>query len=178
VLSKSKYGSGLPKIDRSVNHPDVWWKGRDESRRCLWANVGCHSLLVFRWNASSDTALVDIGGLVALFGVRLVAGFLFCWPLPMATRRLRRLLIGFILLFTTVTLGPLLFFLLYLLFTPFSIGGRRVTSSWPRAALRAPLTKLLLHRPQGGEIMSSLGPPLGGGLLGLATDLHSHFLDK
>jgi hypothetical protein len=121
--------------------------------------------------------LVDIGGLVALFGVRLVAGFLFCWPLPMATRRLRRLLIGFILLFTTVTLDPLLL-LLYLFFTPFDIRGRRVTSSWPRATLRAPLTKLLLHRSQSGGIMPSLCPPLGGGLLGFATDLHSHFLHR
>jgi hypothetical protein len=83
----------------------------------------------------------------------------------MATRRFRRLLIGFILLLTTITLGPLLLLLLYLFFTPFSIGGRRITSSWPRAALRAPLAKLLLHRPQGGGIMPSLGPPLGGGLL-------------
>jgi hypothetical protein len=88
----------------------------------------------------------------------------------MAMRRFRRLLIGFILLLTTITLGPLLLLLLlllllYLFFTPFSIGGRRITSSWPRAALRAPLAKLLLHRPQGGGIMPSLGPPLGGGLL-------------
>jgi hypothetical protein len=73
---------------------------------------------------------MDIGGLAALFGVRLVAGFLFCRSLPMATRRLRRLLIGFIFLFTTITLGPLLLFL-YLFFTPFGIGRRRVTSSWP-----------------------------------------------
>jgi hypothetical protein len=120
---------------------------------------------------------MDIGGLVAFFGVRLVAGFLFSWPLPMATRRFRRLLIGFILLFTTITLGPLLLFL-YLFFTPFSIGRRRVTSSWSRAVLRASLAKLLLHRPQGGGIMPSLGPPLGGGLLGIVTDLHSHFLDE
>jgi hypothetical protein len=72
-----------------------------------------------------------IGGLVALFGVRLVAGFLFCWPLSMATRRFRGLLIGFIFLITTITLGPLLLLLLYLFFTPFGIGGRRVSSSWP-----------------------------------------------
>jgi hypothetical protein len=173
VLCKAKYGSEIPKLDRSVNYPDVWWKSRDESRRCFGTNVGCYSLLVFWRDTSSSTALVDIGGLVALFGVRLVADFLFCWPLPMATRRFRGLLIGFILLLTTITLGPLL--LLCLFFTPFSIGGRRVTSSWPRAALRAPLPKLLLHRPQGGKIMPSLGPPLGGGLLGLTTDLHSHF---
>jgi hypothetical protein len=57
----------------------------------------------------------------------------------MATRRLRWLLICFILLYT-VTFCPFLFLLLlYLFFTPFGIGGRRITSSWPRAALRAPL---------------------------------------
>jgi hypothetical protein len=76
---------------------------------------------------------MDIGGLVALFGVRLVAGFLSRWPLPMATRRFRWLLIGFILLYT-ITFYP---FLLYLFFTPFGIGGRRITSSWPRVVLRA-----------------------------------------
>jgi hypothetical protein len=77
---------------------------------------------------------VDIRGLVALFGVRLVAGFLFYWPLSMATRRFRGLLIGFVFLITTITLGPfllLLLLLLYLFFTPFDIGGRRVTSSRP-----------------------------------------------
>jgi hypothetical protein len=133
VLYKTKEGTGIPKLDRSVNYPDVWWKGRDESRRCLWANVGCYSLLVFGRNASSGTALMDIGGLVALFGVRLGAGFLFCRSLPMATRRFRGLLIGFIFFITTITLGPLLLLLLllYLFFTPFNIGGRRVSSSWP-----------------------------------------------
>jgi hypothetical protein len=74
---------------------------------------------------------MDIGRLVALFGVRLVAGFLFCRPLPMATRRFRGLLIGFVFLVTTITFGPLLLLLLYIFFTPFGIGGRRVTSSWP-----------------------------------------------
>jgi hypothetical protein len=136
VLCKTKDGTGIPKLDRSVNYPNVWWKGRDESRRCLWANVGCYSLLVFGRNASSGTALMDIGGLVALFAVRLVAGFLFCRPLSMATRRFRGLFIGFIFFFTTITLGPLLLLLLlllllYLFFTPFGIGGRRVTSYWP-----------------------------------------------
>jgi hypothetical protein len=87
---------------------------------------------------------MDIRGLVALFGVRLGVGFLFSWPLPLATRRLKWLLIGFILLYT-ITFGPflllllLLLLLLYLFFTSLGIGGRRVTSSWPRAALRAPL---------------------------------------
>jgi hypothetical protein len=128
VLYKTKDGTGIPKLDRSVNYPDIWWKGRDESSMCLWANVGCYSLLVFGRKASRGTALVDIGGLVAPFGVRLAAGFLFCQPLSMATRRFRGLLIGFIFFFTTITLGPLL---LYFFFTPFGIGGRRVTSSWP-----------------------------------------------
>jgi hypothetical protein len=96
----------------------------------------------------------------------------------MATRRFRWLLICFILL-CTVTFCPFLFLLLlYLFFTPFGIGGRRITSSWPRAALRAPLAQLLLHGPQGGGIMPSFSPPLGAGLLGLASDLHSHHLDK
>jgi hypothetical protein len=49
----------------------------------------------------------------------------------MATRRFRGLLIGFIFLITTITLGPLLLLLLYIFFTPFGIGGRRFTSSWP-----------------------------------------------
>jgi hypothetical protein len=178
VLCKTKDETGIPKFDRSVNYPDIWWKGRDESRRCLWANVGCYSLLVFGRNASSGTTLVDIGGLVTLFGVRLVAGFLFCRLLSMATRRFRGLLIGFIFFFTTITLGPLLLLLLYLFFTPFGIGGRRVTSSWPRTALRSLLSQGLLHVPQSGGVMPCLGPPLGGGLLGLATDLHPHFLDR
>jgi hypothetical protein len=139
ILLLSTYlGSGLPKFDRNVNHPDVWWKGRDKSRRCFGANVGCYSLLVFKRIASSGTAVMDIGGLVDLFGVRLVAGFLFSWPLPMATRRLRWLLIGFILLYT-ITFSPFLLLLLYLFFTSLGIGGRRVTPSWSRAALRAPL---------------------------------------
>jgi hypothetical protein len=56
----------------------------------------------------------------------------------MATRRLRWLLIGFILLYT-ITFGPFLLLLLYLFFTSLGIGGRRVTPSWSRAALRAPL---------------------------------------
>jgi hypothetical protein len=130
MLCKTKDGTEIPKLDRSVNYPDVWWKGRDESRRCLWANAGCYSLLMLGRNASSGTALMDIRGLMALFGMRLVAGFLFCWPLSMATRRFRGLLIGFVVLITTITFGPLLL-LLYLFFTPFGIGGRRVTSSWP-----------------------------------------------
>jgi hypothetical protein len=82
---------------------------------------------------------MDIGGLVTLFGVRLVVGFLSSWPLPMATRRLRWLLIGVILLFTITFCPSLLLLLLYLFFTSLGIGGRRVTPSWPRAALRAPL---------------------------------------
>jgi hypothetical protein len=130
MLYKTKDGTGISKLDRSVNYPDVWWKGRDESRRCLSANVGCYSLLMLGRNASSGTASMDIRSLVALFGVRLVASLLFCRPLSMATRRFRGLLIGLIFLITTITLGPLLL-LLYFFFTPFGIGGRRVTSSWP-----------------------------------------------
>jgi hypothetical protein len=83
---------------------------------------------------------MDIWGLMALFGMGLVAGFFFCWPLSMATRGLRRLLIGLIFYFI-ITLCPLLLLLLPLLllyfFTPFGIGGRRVTSPWHRAALRS-----------------------------------------
>jgi hypothetical protein len=58
----------------------------------------------------------------------------------MATRMFRWLIIGFILLYI-ITFGPFLLplLLLYFLFTPFGIRGRRVTSSWPRVALRAPL---------------------------------------
>jgi hypothetical protein len=78
---------------------------------------------------------MDIWGLMALFGMGLVAGFFFCWPLSMPTRGLRRLLIGLIFYFI-ITLCPLLL-LLYFFFTPFGIGGRRVTSPWPRAALRS-----------------------------------------
>jgi hypothetical protein len=75
--------------------------------------------------------LVDIRGLVALFGVRLAAGFFFCRTLSMATRRFRGLLKGSFFLITTITFGPLLLLLLYLFLTPFGVGGRRVTSSWP-----------------------------------------------
>jgi hypothetical protein len=118
-------------------------------------------------NASSGTALMNIGGLVTLFGVRLVAGFLFS--------RLGWLLIGVILLFI-ITLCPLL--LLYFFFTSLGIGGRRVTPSCPGAALRTLLAQRLLHGPQGGGVVPSLGPPLRGGLLDLASDLHSHHLDR
>jgi hypothetical protein len=69
---------------------------------------------------------MHIGGLVALFGMRLVPSFLFSWPLPMTARRLGGLLIGVILLFT-MTFGPLLLLLLYLFFTSLGLGGRRVT---------------------------------------------------
>jgi hypothetical protein len=170
MLGKTKYESRLPKIDRSVDHPNVWWKGRDESRRCFGANVGYYSLLVFGRNVSSDTTLMNIGGLVAFLGMRLVAGFLFGWPLPMATRRLGWLLIGVILLL-------LLLLLFYFFFTSLGI-GRRVTPSWPRAALRTFLTQRFLHDPQGSGVVPSLGPPLSGGLLGLVSDLHSHHLDR
>jgi hypothetical protein len=68
MLCKTKDGSGLSKIDRSVDHPDIWWKGRDESRRCFGANVGCYFLLVFRRNVSSSMALLHVGGLMAFLG--------------------------------------------------------------------------------------------------------------
>jgi hypothetical protein len=56
----------------------------------------------------------------------------------MATRGLRGLLISLIFNFIIITLSPFLFLLLlYLFFTPFSIGGRRVTSPWPRAVLKS-----------------------------------------
>jgi hypothetical protein len=92
---------------------------------------------MFRRNSSSWTALMDIWGLMALFGMGLVAGFFFGWPLSMATRGLRRLLICLIFYFIIITFRSLLLLLFYLFFTPFGIGGRRVTSPWPRAALRS-----------------------------------------
>jgi hypothetical protein len=56
----------------------------------------------------------------------------------MATRRLRGLLISLIFNFIIFTFSPFLFLLLllYLFFTPFGIGGRRIISPWSRAALR------------------------------------------
>jgi hypothetical protein len=96
----------------------------------------------------------------------------------MAERRLRWLLIGVIFLFT-ITLCPLfLLLLLYFFFTSLGIGGRRVNPSWPRAALRSFLTQGFLHGPQGGGVVPSLSPPFSGGLLGLASNLHSHHLDR
>jgi hypothetical protein len=59
----------------------------------------------------------------------LVAGSLFGWPLSMTTRRLGGLLISFILNFIIITFRSLLLFLHYFFFTPFGIGGRRVTPS-------------------------------------------------
>jgi hypothetical protein len=112
------------------------WKGRNKPRRGFGADVSCYSLFMFRRDTSSGTALMDIWGLMAPFGMGLVARFFFCWPLSMATRRFGRLLISFIFLIT-ITLGPLLLLLLYIFFTPFGIGGRRVTSSWPRTTLRS-----------------------------------------
>jgi hypothetical protein len=86
---------------------------------------------MFRRNSSSWAALVDIGGLMALFGMGLIAGSFFGWPLSMATRRLRGLLICFIFHFIIVAFSPLFLLLLlhYFLFTPFGIGGRRITPS-------------------------------------------------
>jgi hypothetical protein len=48
----------------------------------------------------------------------------------MAARRPGGLLVCVIFHLIIITLGPLLL-LLYLFFTPFSIGGRRITPSWP-----------------------------------------------
>jgi hypothetical protein len=123
---------------------------------------------------------MDIWGLMALFGMGLVAGFFFSWPLSMATRGLRGLLISLIFNFIIITFCPLFLLLLlhYFFFTPFGIGGRRVTPYWSRAALRAFLPQGFLHVPKSGGVMPSLGPPLGGGLLIVTTDLHSHRLDR
>jgi hypothetical protein len=134
---------------------------------------------MFRRNTSSWMALVDIGGLMALFGMGLVAGSFFGWPLSMATRRLRGLLICFIFNFIIVAFSPFfLLLLLYFFFTPFGIGGRRVTPSWSRAALRAFLPQGFLHGPKSGGVMPSLGPPLGGGFLISTADLQPHHLDR
>jgi hypothetical protein len=135
---------------------------------------------MFRRNTSSWTALVDIGSLMALFGMGLVAGFFFSWPLSMATRRLRGLLICFIFNLIIITFSPLflLFLLYYFFFTPFGIGGRRVTPSWSRAALRAFLPQGFLHDPKSGGVMPSLGPPLGGGLLIATADLQPRHLNR
>jgi hypothetical protein len=66
---------------------------------------------------------------MALFGMGLVAGAFFGWPLSMTTRRLRGLLIGFILNFVIITFCLLLLLLYNIFFTPFGIGGRRITPS-------------------------------------------------
>jgi hypothetical protein len=67
----------------------------------------------------------------------------------MATRGFRRLLICVIFNFIIITFSPFLLLLLlhYFFFTPFGIGGRRVTPSWSRAALRAFLPQGFLHGP-------------------------------
>jgi hypothetical protein len=88
MFSKTKNGTGIPKLDGSVNYPDILWEGRNEPRRGFGADVSCYSLLMFRRDTSSGSALMDIWGLMALFGMGLVARFFFCWPLSMATRRL------------------------------------------------------------------------------------------
>jgi hypothetical protein len=93
----------------------------------------------------------------------------------MEARRFGGLLIGVIFHLIIITFRPL--FLLYLIITPFSIGGRRITPSWPCAALRSFLTQCLLHGPQSGGVMPSLGRPLSGGLFGLTPYLHPHDLN-
>jgi hypothetical protein len=107
----------------------------------------------------------------------LVAGSLFGWPLSMTTRRLGGLLICFIFNLIIVALCPLLLFHNFL-FTPFGIGGRRITPSWSRAALRAFFPQGFLHDPKSGGVMPSLGPPLGGGLLIATADLQPHHLNR
>jgi hypothetical protein len=88
------------------------------------------------------------------------------------------LLIGFILNFVIITFRLLFLLLLYnIFFTPFGIGGRRITPSGSRAALRALLPQCFLHGPKSGGVMPSLGPPLGGGLLIATADLHSDHLN-
>jgi hypothetical protein len=86
------------------------------------------------------------------------------------------LLIGIIFNLIIITLGPLL--LLYFLFTSLSIGGRRITPFRPCAALRGLLSQCLLHCPQRGGVMPSLGPPLSGGLFHLTPYLHPHDLGE
>jgi hypothetical protein len=66
---------------------------------------------------------------MALFGMGLEAGAFFGWPLSMTTRRLRGLLIGFILNFVIIAFRLLLLLLYNIFFTSFGIGGRRVTPS-------------------------------------------------
>jgi hypothetical protein len=175
MLCKSKDGSGLSKVDRSVDDPDVWRKVRNEPRRGFGTNMGCYSLFVFRRSTSSSPALLDVGGLMAFLVMRFVAGFLFSWPFSMAARRLRGLLIGVIFNLIIITLDPLL--LLYLFFTTLSIRGRKITPSWPCATLRRLLSQHFLHDPQSGGVMPCLGPPLSGGLFRLTTYLHPHDLN-
>jgi hypothetical protein len=136
VLCKTKDGSRLSKVDRSVDNPDVRWESGNESRRCFGTDMGGHSLFVFRRSTSSGSTLLDVGGLMAFLGMRFVACLLLSRPLYMAVRRLRGLLIGIIFNLIIITLSPLL--LLYLFFTTLSIRGRRITPSWPCAALSVP----------------------------------------
>jgi hypothetical protein len=174
VLCKTKDRSGLSKIDRSVD-PDVRWEIGNKSRRCFGAYVGYYSLFVFRRSASSGLTLLDVGRLMAFLGMRLVACFLLSRPLSMVARRLRGLLIGVIFHLIIITFRPLS--LLYLIITSLSIGWRRITPSRPCATLRALLIQCLLHNPQSGRVMPSLGPPLSGGHFRLTPYLHPHDLN-
>jgi hypothetical protein len=178
VLYKTKDGSGLSKVGRSVDNPDIRWESGNESRRCFGENMGCYSLFVFRRSTSSGPTLLDVGGLMAFLGMRLVACFLLSRPLSMAARRLRGLFIGIIFNLFIITLSPLLLLLLYLFFTSLSIGGRRITPSWLCATLRGLLSQCLLHDPQRSGVMPSLGPPLIGGLFRLMPYLHPHDLGE
>jgi hypothetical protein len=120
MLCKANNRLGLSKIDGCVHHPDIERKGGNEPRRGFGADMGCNSLFVFGRSTSSSPTLLDVGGLVAVLGVRFAAGFLLSRPLSMAVSRLKGLLISVILNLIIITFGPL--FLLYpFLFTSLSI---------------------------------------------------------
>jgi hypothetical protein len=102
---------------------------------------------MFRRDSSSWTALMDIWGLMALFGMGLVAGFFFSWPLSMVSRRLRGLLKSLIFNFIIITFSPLLLLLHYFFFTPFGIGGRRVTPVLVLSCAESFHAPRLLSRP-------------------------------
>jgi hypothetical protein len=98
-----------------------------------------YSLLVFRRNSSSWAALVDIWGLMldGSFSDGACSGiFLSLAPFHGDEGALETAHMSHLLLHHHHS-QSFLFLLLYLFFTLFGIGGRRVTSPWPRAALRS-----------------------------------------
>jgi hypothetical protein len=95
---------------------------------------------------SGRSALLNVGGFVALLGMGLVMSLLFSWPLPMAARRLSGLHVCVILNLIIITFGPL-FLLDLFFFTSLSIRWRGITPSWPGAALRRLLAEGVLHDP-------------------------------